>query len=44
MQLLFMIFFHNKSQFNGGTTTTTIRTIMIEEKLCTCEKFDQQND
>jgi hypothetical protein len=43
MQLLFMIFFHNKNQFDSGTTTS-IRTIMIEEKLCTCEKFDQEND
>ncbi len=43
MQLLFIIFFHNKNQFNNGTTTT-MRTIMTKEKLCTCEKFDQQND
>jgi hypothetical protein len=43
MELLFLILVHNKSQFNSGTTTT-IRTIMIEEKLCTCEKFNQQND
>jgi hypothetical protein len=43
MQLLFMIFFRNKNQFNSGTTTTT-RTITIEEKLCICEKFDQKND
>ncbi len=43
MKLLFMTFFHNKNQFNSGTTTT-IKTIMIEKKLCTCEKFDQQID
>jgi len=44
MQLLFMILFRNKNQFNSGTTTTTTTTITIEEKLCICEKFDQKND